>query len=115
MQIVSFHDCYRSNMLSVYLIANYIYFVFLFRDRNEESVQVVSMEGQETVVHHPSTKQIYSFNFDFSFWSFDKCPNYASQEKTYQSLAMPLLETAFEGYNACLFAYGQTGSGKSYT
>ncbi|KAG8132736.1 hypothetical protein E2320_010568, partial [Naja naja] len=75
---------------------------FSFRDRNEESVQVVSMEGQETVVHHPSTKQIYSFTFDFSFWSFDKCPNYASQEEIYQSLAMPLLETTFEGYNACL-------------
>ncbi|XP_032073289.1 kinesin-like protein KIF14 [Thamnophis elegans] len=88
---------------------------FSFRDRNEESLQVVSMEGQETVVHHPSTKQIYSFNFDFSFWSFDKGSNYASQEKIYRSLAMPLLETAFEGYNACLFAYGQTGSGKSYT
>ncbi|XP_070602494.1 kinesin-like protein KIF14 isoform X2 [Erythrolamprus reginae] len=88
---------------------------FSFRDRNEETVQVVSMEGQETVVHHPSTKQLYSFIFDFSFWSFDKCPNYASQEKIYKSLAMPLLETAFEGYNACLFAYGQTGSGKSYT
>uniref|UniRef100_A0A8C6VQR0 Kinesin-like protein KIF14 n=1 Tax=Naja naja TaxID=35670 RepID=A0A8C6VQR0_NAJNA len=68
-------------------------------NRNEESVQVVSMEGQETVVHHPSTKQIYSFTFDFSFWSFDKCPNYASQEEIYQSLAMPLLETTFEGYN----------------
>ncbi|KAM3841882.1 kinesin-like protein KIF14 [Vipera latastei] len=88
---------------------------FSFRDKNEESIQVVSMEGQETVVHHPSTKQIYNFTFDFSFWSFDKRLNYASQEKIYQSLAMPLLETAFEGYNACLFAYGQTGSGKSYT
>lgn len=89
--------------------------MFLPRDKNEESIQVVSMEGQETVVHHPSTKQIYNFTFDFSFWSFDKRLNYASQEKIYQSLAMPLLETAFEGYNACLFAYGQTGSGKSYT
>ncbi|XP_063153282.1 kinesin-like protein KIF14 [Candoia aspera] len=88
---------------------------FSFRDKNEESIQVVSMEGQETVVHHPSTKQMYCFTFDFSFWSFDKCHNYASQEKIYQSLAMPLLEMAFEGYNACLFAYGQTGSGKSYT
>ncbi|XP_039185565.1 kinesin-like protein KIF14 isoform X1 [Crotalus tigris] len=88
---------------------------FSFRDKNEESIQVVSMEGQETVVHHPSTKQIYNFTFDFSFWSFDKRLNYASQETIYQSLAMPLLETAFEGYNACLFAYGQTGSGKSYT
>ncbi|CAI5776599.1 KIF14 isoform X1 [Podarcis lilfordi] len=88
---------------------------FSVRDKNEETLQVVSMTGQETVVHHPNTKQIYSFTFDFSFWSFDKCHNFASQEMVYQSLAVPLLERAFEGYNTCLFAYGQTGSGKSYT
>lgn len=28
---------------------------------------------------------------------------------------MPLIDKAFDGYNACLFAYGQTGSGKSYS
>ncbi|XP_061489913.1 kinesin-like protein KIF14 isoform X2 [Rhineura floridana] len=88
---------------------------FSTRDKNEETFQVVSMTGQDTVVHHPNTKQIYSFTFDFSFWSFDKCHNFASQEMIYQSLAVPLLERAFEGYNTCLFAYGQTGSGKSYT
>ncbi|OXB84170.1 UNVERIFIED_CONTAM: hypothetical protein H355_007053 [Colinus virginianus] len=42
-------------------------------------------------------------------------PNFASQEMIYKTLALPLLERAFEGYNTCLFAYGQTGSGKSYT
>lgn len=88
----------------------------LFRDNSEEKLSVVSMAGQETVVHHPDTKQVYSFIFDFSFSSFDKHKhNFANQEMVYQSVAMPLLETAFEGYNACLFAYGQTGSGKSYT
>jgi len=25
------------------------------------------------------------------------------------------LESAFQGYNACVFAYGQTGSGKTHT
>ncbi|XP_062973508.1 kinesin-like protein KIF14 [Elgaria multicarinata webbii] len=88
---------------------------FSIRDKNEETFQVVSMAGQETVVCHPDTKQTHSFMFDFSFWSFDKCHNFASQEMVYQSLALPLLERAFEGYNTCLFAYGQTGSGKSYT
>ncbi|XP_048354405.1 kinesin-like protein KIF14 isoform X2 [Sphaerodactylus townsendi] len=89
---------------------------FSTRDKNEETLQVVSMSGQETVVHHPDTKQVYNFIFDFSLWSVDKqhC-NFASQEMVYQSVASPLLETAFEGYNTCLFAYGQTGSGKSYT
>ncbi|XP_054836324.1 kinesin-like protein KIF14 [Eublepharis macularius] len=89
---------------------------FSTRDKTEETLQVVSMAGQETVVHHPDTKQVYSFIFDFSFWSFDKHhDNFANQEMIYQSVAVPLLKRAFEGYNTCLFAYGQTGSGKSYT
>ncbi|XP_042317201.1 kinesin-like protein KIF14 isoform X2 [Sceloporus undulatus] len=88
---------------------------FSSREKNEETFQIISMSGQETVVNHPNTKQIYSFTFDFSFWSFDKSHHFASQEMVYQSLAVPLLERAFEGYNTCLFAYGQTGSGKSYT
>ncbi|XP_019386228.1 PREDICTED: kinesin-like protein KIF14 [Crocodylus porosus] len=89
---------------------------FSNREKNEISFQVVSMNGPETAVQHPDTKQTYSFIYDFSFWSFDKChPHFASQEIIYKTLAVPLLERAFEGYNTCLFAYGQTGSGKSYT
>ncbi|EMP40086.1 Kinesin-like protein KIF14 [Chelonia mydas] len=89
---------------------------FSDRERKEKASQVVSMSGQETVVRHPETKQVYNFIYDFSFWSFDHChPNFASQNTIYKALAVPLLERAFEGYNTCLFAYGQTGSGKSYT
>ncbi|XP_008501543.2 kinesin-like protein KIF14 [Calypte anna] len=86
------------------------------REKNEDSLPVVSMSGSETSVQNPATKQVYSFSYDFSFWSFDKShPSFASQAMVYKSLAVPLLERAFEGYNTCLFAYGQTGSGKSYT
>ncbi|XP_032047706.1 kinesin-like protein KIF14 [Aythya fuligula] len=89
---------------------------FSNREKNENSLPVVSMSGSETAVRNPSTNQVYTFSYDFSFWSFDKChPNFASQAMIYKTLALPLLERAFEGYNACLFAYGQTGSGKSYT
>ncbi|NXU59423.1 KIF14 protein, partial [Turnix velox] len=89
---------------------------FTNREKNENSVPVVYMNGSETTVRKPATNQVYSFSYDFSFWSFDKShPNFASQAKIYKSLAVPLLERAFEGYNTCLFAYGQTGSGKSYT
>lgn len=28
---------------------------------------------------------------------------------------MDVIDSAFQGYNACIFAYGQTGAGKSYT
>ncbi|NWZ38491.1 KIF14 protein, partial [Brachypodius atriceps] len=89
---------------------------FTNREKSENSFPVISISGSETIVQNPSTNQIYSFSYDFSFWSFDKGhPNFASQEMIYKTLALPLLERAFEGYNACLFAYGQTGSGKSYT
>ncbi|NWW84539.1 KIF14 protein, partial [Rhynochetos jubatus] len=89
---------------------------FSNREKNENSLPVISMSGLETVVRNPATNQVYSFSYDFSFWSFDKChPNFASQATIYKTLAVPLLERAFEGFNACLFAYGQTGSGKSYT
>ncbi|NXK46385.1 KIF14 protein, partial [Chauna torquata] len=89
---------------------------FSNREKNENSLPVVSMSGSETAVRNPSNNQVYNFSYDFSFWSFDKChPNFASQAMIYKTLALPLLDRAFEGYNTCLFAYGQTGSGKSYT
>ncbi|NXO20245.1 KIF14 protein, partial [Cisticola juncidis] len=89
---------------------------FTNREKTENSFPVISMSGSETTVQNPSTNQVYSFSYDFSFWSFDKGhPSFASQAVIYKTVALPLLERAFEGYNACLFAYGQTGSGKSYT
>ncbi|XP_005050561.1 PREDICTED: kinesin-like protein KIF14 [Ficedula albicollis] len=89
---------------------------FSNREKTENSFPVIYMNGSETIVRNLSTNQVYNFSYDFSFWSFDKDhPNFASQAMIYKTLALPLLERAFEGYNACLFAYGQTGSGKSYT
>ncbi|XP_060034494.1 kinesin-like protein KIF14 [Erinaceus europaeus] len=89
---------------------------FSKREKIENASQVVFMQGGEVAVEHPDMKQVYSFVYDLSFWSFDEChPHYASQTTVYKTLAAPLLERAFEGYNTCLFAYGQTGSGKSYT
>ncbi|XP_004439031.1 PREDICTED: kinesin-like protein KIF14 [Ceratotherium simum simum] len=89
---------------------------FSQREKIEKASQVVFLNGEEIAVEHPDMKQVYTFRHDVSFWSFDEChPNYASQTTVYETLAAPLLQRAFEGYNACLFAYGQTGSGKSYT
>ncbi|XP_072276174.1 kinesin-like protein KIF14 [Pyxicephalus adspersus] len=89
---------------------------FSKREKNENATQVVFMNGKETIVKPPDSKERHNFLFDFSFWSFNKSdPNYSGQEKVYEKLAVPLLESSLQGYNACLFAYGQTGSGKSYT
>ena len=87
-----------------------------FREKEEKALQVIFMNGQETTVQHPESKQSYFFTYDFSFCSVDEGdPKFASQQLVYETLAQPLLLRAFEGFNTCLFAYGQTGSGKSYT
>ncbi|XP_043941981.1 kinesin-like protein KIF14 [Protopterus annectens] len=89
---------------------------FNSREKSENAVQVVFVEGQETIVYHPETSQQYNFVYDYSFSSFDETSSdFASQADVYKTLAAPLLDKAFEGYNTCLFAYGQTASGKSYT
>uniref|UniRef100_A0A3Q2PTP3 Kinesin-like protein KIF14 n=1 Tax=Fundulus heteroclitus TaxID=8078 RepID=A0A3Q2PTP3_FUNHE len=89
---------------------------FSGREMAEKASRVIFMNGQETQVLHPESKQSYSFTYDFSFCSVDGSePAFASQKTVYETLARPLLQRAFEGFNTCLFAYGQTGSGKSYT
>lgn len=73
---------------------------------NECTVTVAPLDIK-TSKHH--------FTYDHCFWSADKLHvQYADQQHVYETIAQPLLDKAFEGYNTCLFAYGQTGSGKSY-
>ncbi|XP_044750368.1 kinesin-like protein KIF14 [Coccinella septempunctata] len=56
------------------------------------------------------------FQYDHIFRPCDENDSvYSSQKEVFQVLGVPLLESAFKGYNACLFAYGQTGSGKSFS
>ncbi|CAK5100082.1 unnamed protein product [Meloidogyne enterolobii] len=76
---------------------------------------VIDMLDQTTFITS-SSNQTYSFEFDYSYSSFDKTSvNYASQEMIYDDIGSEMLDHAFDGYNVCIFAYGQTGSGKSYT
>ena len=50
----------------------------------------------------------YDFLYDHSLWSADPDhPENIGQEKVYKLLGEPLLSSAFQGYNTCLFAYGQ--------
>ena len=63
-------------------------------------------------VNSKNRSNVKCFTFDHCFWSFnEKDTHFASQEKVYNELGLPVLEAAFQGYNACIFAYGQTGSG----
>ena len=65
------------------------------------------MDGKELIMTSKENKTLH-FCYDHCFWSFDRnSSEYASQETIYSCLAQPLLDSAFEGYNTCLFAYGQ--------
>ena len=65
------------------------------------------MKENKTVITSDAGME-YEFVYDYSIWSCDpKHPEFVGQEKLYQLMGQPLLNSAFEGYNTCLFAYGQ--------
>lgn len=71
--------------------------------------------SNEVIVKTGATEDTYAYDNVFCSYDSDDTKNYANQETVFNGTALPLIEKAFEGYNACLFAYGQTGSGKSYS
>lgn len=100
--------------LNIYFIlsipSTYTLFLINFLYYREHGNVVYVHENEVSVASEMGS--IHKFNYDHCFSSSG---NYtASQCDVFESMVRPLLETAFQGYNACLFAYGQTGSGKTY-
>ncbi|XP_016317136.1 kinesin-like protein KIF13B isoform X3 [Sinocyclocheilus anshuiensis] len=95
------------------------------RERDLKTKCVVDMEGNQTILYPAngnlgkgdSRSKPKVFAYDYCFWSMDEveAAKFAGQDVVFQCLGESLLDSAFQGYNACIFAYGQTGSGKSYT
>ncbi|CAJ1426212.1 unnamed protein product [Effrenium voratum] len=77
------------------------------REGGEICVEVNQKLGQVELQREGSPSK--PFEFDFAFGSE------STQVEVFDALGIPLLDRAFEGYNATIFAYGQTGSGKTHT
>ncbi|XP_063222786.1 kinesin-like protein Klp98A isoform X2 [Bacillus rossius redtenbacheri] len=91
------------------------------RERDMGAKLVIQMEGKKTRILNAKAEErgrddYKDFTFDHSYWSFDSAdPHFASQEDVFGDLGTDVVDSAFQGYNACVFAYGQTGSGKTFT
>lgn len=68
---------------------------------DESSVELVKVEPTGKVLKN-------DFTFDSIFHQN------SSQDDIFLSVS-PLIQSALDGYNVCIFAYGQTGSGKTFT
>eukprot|EP00760_Papus_ankaliazontas_P034080 PhM_4_TR6952/c0_g1_i1/m.20249 len=97
--------------------------VFNGRERDAAAKRIVRMTredaGSRTFIENPDTGEEKEFRFDYSFQSHSPTEQgigpYATQDTVFEDLGKPVLYSALEGRNVCLFAYGQTGAGKSFS
>ncbi|XP_014233290.1 kinesin-like protein KIF14 isoform X2 [Trichogramma pretiosum] len=87
-----------------------------FKEQMEPKIMSIVDVSEQSVIVDCDTSQ-HTFSYDHCFISRNDptARGSATQEAVFNTIALPLVQNAFEGYNVCLFAYGQTGSGKSYS
>lgn len=73
---------------------------------DDSSLEILSNEIVQSTGSRKQTKHDFAFDQVFD-------PN-TSQEDIFEMVS-PLIQSALDGYNICIFAYGQTGSGKTFT
>lgn len=75
---------------------------------NVNVLDACSIEVEKFELLNSTRKSKQSFSFDGIFTS------HSSQEDVFAEVS-PMVQSALDGYNVCIFAYGQTGSGKTFT
>ncbi|KAK3024052.1 hypothetical protein RJ639_042963, partial [Escallonia herrerae] len=68
---------------------------------------VVALDSSAVLVNFAETKS--------KLYSFDKVFHPGSKQDEIFLEVEPVIKSALDGYNACIFAYGQTGTGKTFT
>eukprot|EP01062_Namystynia_karyoxenos_P032086 TRINITY_DN2370_c0_g4_i1.p1 TRINITY_DN2370_c0_g4~~TRINITY_DN2370_c0_g4_i1.p1 ORF type:complete len:1069 (+),score=354.38 TRINITY_DN2370_c0_g4_i1:93-3209(+) len=82
---------------------------------HEYPMSVVHMEGNVVVVDG------MRFSFDEAFWSIPDSQRqitqkpFADQVAVFETVGLPTVRHALNGYHNCILAYGQTGSGKTHS
>lgn len=76
---------------------------------------ITSVVGNSVRLKDPDNGHVRKYDYNFVYNSFEQNENFASQEHIFNDLGEQIINSAFQGYNCCIFAYGQTGSGKTYT
>nr|XP_011469637.1 PREDICTED: armadillo repeat-containing kinesin-like protein 1 isoform X2 [Fragaria vesca subsp. vesca] len=87
------------------------------RPRNDED-RVSDSDYGDSVEVQPELKRLKlrKNNWMSESYRFDEIfTETASQNRVYQVVAKPVVESVLNGYNGTVMAYGQTGTGKTYT
>ncbi|XP_061996612.1 kinesin-like protein KIN-UC isoform X1 [Rosa rugosa] len=87
------------------------------RPRNDED-RISDSDYGDSVEVQPELKRLKlrKNNWMSDSYRFDEIfTETASQNRVYQVVAKPVVESVLNGYNGTVMAYGQTGTGKTYT
>lgn len=83
---------------------------FNTREKGLNEVSCVRLTADQIVITNPEdATEIHTFAFDLVF------DQDSIQPSVWTKVGIPILDSAFNGYNGTIFAYGQTGSGKTWS
>jgi hypothetical protein len=78
------------------------------KDEIKKKCKFITTFPDEMSIQVQTRNGLKAYNFDSCFG-----PD-STQEEVFEQ-SCPLIQSAVDGFNVCMFAYGQTGSGKTYT
>lgn len=71
--------------------------------REDGTESIVETKGNSIYIRDPETNKNKTFNYDYAY------PEESTQEEIHNDIGTYVINSAFKGYNTCVFAYGQTG------